>query len=272
MKIQAIGKSDIGLKRKVNEDSILVAPDLGLYVVADGMGGHVAGEVASKIVVDTMADYWRKVKQNDPPSFLSAEQKDLSQGARHLVNSIHLANILIHEAQKRPEYRGMGSTVSAFLEEEDRLWIANVGDSPAYILDRGRLVLISEEHSVEAERKSKNLAVTETFVSSTPHLKNVLTRALGVSDKVEVYIHPIRPEPGDLVLMCSDGLTHDLPQTVVRTVLDDKSMSIETKADLLIEKAKTAGGGDNISVVILEVQEEGKWQKLKKRFTSISRP
>jgi protein phosphatase len=268
MKLRAIGKSDIGLKRKLNEDSLLVAPDLGLYVIADGMGGHLAGEVASRIVVETMADYWRKVKQNSPPAFLSPEHQDLSPKARHLVNSIVLSNMIIHEAQKRPEYHRMGSTVSALLEEDDCIWIANVGDSPVYVLDRGRLILISEDHSVEGERKSRGLVISETFISASRHLRNVLTRALGLSEKVDVYIHPIRPAAGDFVLMCSDGLTNDLSEPFMRSVLDDRSIPTEGKADILINEAKKAGGGDNISVILLEVLEEGKWQKFKRRFVA----
>ena len=268
MRLRATGKTDIGLKRKLNEDSILVEPDLGLYVIADGMGGHMAGEVASRIVVETMADYWGKVKQNSPPSFLSLEHKDLSLNARHLVNSIQLTNMIIHEAQKRPEYHNMGSTVSALLEEDDCTWIANVGDSPVYILDRGRLVLISEEHSFEGERRKKQSALSETFVSSTPHFRNVLTRALGLGEKVDVYIHPIRPEAGDFVLMCSDGLTHDLSEPLIGAVLGDRAISTERKVDILIDESKKAGGDDNISVILLEVLEEGKWQKIKRRFVS----
>jgi serine/threonine protein phosphatase PrpC len=268
MKLRAFGKSDIGLKRKLNEDSLLVAPDLGLYVIADGMGGHLAGEVASRIVVETMADYWRKVKQDSPPSFLSSEHKDLSPKARHLVNSILLSNMVIHEAQKRPKYHRMGSTVSALLEDDDCVWIANVGDSPVYTLDEGELILISEEHSLEAERKNQRFAMSETFVSAGSHFRNVLTRALGLSEKVEVYINPIRPEAGDFVLMCSDGLTRDLSESFMRTVLGDRSISTERKTHILIDEAKKAGGGDNISIILLEVLEEGKWQKFKRRFSS----
>ncbi len=265
MKLRATGKTDIGLKRKLNEDSLLVAPDLGLYVVADGMGGHKAGEIASRMVVETMADYWRKMRKGTPPSLLSPVHKEPSLSAKHLVNSISLTNMIIHEAQKRPEYHRMGSTVSALLEDGDTLWLANVGDSPVYILDHGRLTLISEEHSVEAESRSMGLGANDPLGSTNPLLKNILTRVLGLNERVEVYIHPIRPEPGDVLLMCSDGLTNYLPEPSIRTILNDGSIRAERKCDILIKEANGAGGGDNVTVILIEVLEEGKWQRFKRR-------
>jgi PPM family protein phosphatase len=264
MNVKIAGKSDIGLKRKLNEDSLLIEPDLGLYVIADGMGGHKAGEVASRMVVETMADYWQKVKGSKPPSFLEIVKKDISEDAKHLINSIAFANIIIHEAQKKPEYHRMGSTVSALYIDKDCIWSANVGDSPVYLFDHGHLILVSEEHSIEAEQK--NLGMGDTLGSTNPLMKNLLTRVLGLKEKVEVYITPIKPEIGDIILMCSDGLTNYMSEQSIKTVLDDFSISLERKVDVLISEANLGGGGDNISVVLLEVLEEGKWKKFKKRF------
>ncbi len=264
MKVKVTGKSDIGLKRKLNEDSYLIAPDLGLYVIADGMGGHKAGEVASRMVVDTMEDYWKKVNSNKPPSFLEIIKKDISEGAKHLINSIAFANIIIHEAQKKFEYHRMGSTVSGLYIDKDCIWSANVGDSPVYLFDHGNLILISEEHSIEAEQKS--LGMEDTFGSTNPLMKNLLTRVLGLYEKVDVYITPVKPEVGDIILLCSDGLTHYMSELSIKTVLDDFSISLERKVDVLISEANLGGGGDNISVILLEVVEEGKWKKFKKKF------
>ncbi len=264
MKVKAAGKSHVGLKRKVNEDSYLIAPDLGLYVIADGMGGHKAGEVASRMTVETLADYWQKVKNDKPPSFLEPIKNDISRHAKHLINAITLTNIIIHEAQKRREYHKMGSTVSALLVEKDCIWSANVGDSPVYLFDHDGLTQVSEEHSIEAEQKIRGMV--SSFADTSPFLKNVLTRVLGLNEKVNVYITPIKPDVGDLVLMCSDGLTNYASEPVIKTVLDDFSISIERKVDVLIDEANRGGGGDNISVIILEVLDEGKWGKLKKRL------
>lgn len=253
------------MRRSLNEDSLLVSPELDLYVIADGMGGHKAGEVASRMAVDTMRDYWQKVKADKAPSFLGPIESDISDLAKHLVNSIYFANIVIHEAQKRPEYRRMGSTVSALLVEKDRMWAANVGDSPVYLFDHGNLTQISEEHSLEAEQRNRGLI--DSLGPSNPMIKNMLTRVLGLNEKVEVYISPFRPEPGDVFVMCSDGLTNYLSLKAIETVLKDFSMSLERKAGILIDEANLAGGGDNITVILLEIVEDGRWGKLR-RFIS----
>jgi len=266
MKIEAIGKSDKGLKRKINEDSFLVDAALDLYVVADGMGGHKAGEVASRMVVDTMSDYWRKVRSGNFPPFLSPINREISDNAKHLINSIVLCNMLIHEGQKKPQYHRMGSTVSALLLDKDVLWVANVGDSPVYLFDHGRLIQVSEEHSIEAEQKS--IGLIDAAESNNPLLRNVLTRVLGLTEKVNVFISPIRPEAGDLLLICTDGLTNFVPEPSIKTILDDFSMSVERKVDVLIDEANRGGGGDNITVILLEVIKEGVWGKVKRKLKS----
>jgi serine/threonine protein phosphatase PrpC len=266
MKIEAIGKSDKGLKRKINEDSFLVDAGLDLYVVADGMGGHKAGEVASRMVVDTLSDYWRKMRDGKPPPFLSPIDREISDNAKHLINSIVLCNMLIHEGQKKPQYHRMGSTVSALLVDKDILWVTNVGDSPVYLYDHGRLIQVSEEHSIEAEQKS--IGLIDAAGSTNPLLKNVLTRVLGLTEKVDVFISPIRPEAGDLFLMCTDGLTNFVPEPSIKTILDDFSISIERKGDVLIDEANRGGGGDNITVILLEVTKEGVWSKFKRKLKS----
>ena len=266
MNIQVTGKSDKGLRRKINEDSFLVDTALDLYVVADGMGGHKAGEVASRMVVDTLSDYWRKVRSGNFPAFLSPINREISDVAKHLLNSIVLCNLLIHEGQKKPEYHRMGSTVSVLLPDNDVLWMANVGDSPVYLFDHRRLIQVSEEHSMEAEHKSVGLIGASE--RTNPLLKNVLTRVLGLTEKVNVYLSPIRPEAGDLLLMCTDGLTNYVPQASIKTVLDDFSISLQRKAEVLIDEANRRGGGDNITVILLEVTKEGVWGKFKRKLRS----
>jgi protein phosphatase len=266
MKIEAIGKTDKGLKRKINEDSFLVDPALDLYVVADGMGGHKAGEVASRIVVDTMSSYWKKMRSGNFPPFLSPIDREISDNAKHLINSIVLCNTLIHEAQKKPEYHRMGSTVSALLVDKDILWVANVGDSPVYLFDHGRLIQVSEEHSVEAEQKS--IGLIGQSEESNPLIKNILTRVLGLTPEVNVFVSPIRPDAGDLLLMCTDGLTNFVPQPSIKTILDDFSISLEKKAEVLIDEANRGGGGDNITVILLDLKKEGAWGKLKRKLKS----
>lgn len=264
MKLRGIGKSDPGLKRKINEDRFLLAPELGLYIVADGMGGHKAGEVASRMVVETMADYWRRLRERRPPAFLSPVNQDLPLEAKHLVNSIMMCNTLIHEVQKKPQYHRMGSTVSALLQEGSHLWTANVGDSPVFLFDRGRLIRVSEEHSIEAEQRTMGL--TQPGNPSSTRFKNILTRVLGMGETVKVYVNTIRPESGDFILLCSDGLTNFVPEPSIKTILDDFSMTIQRKVDILLDEANRGGGGDNITAILLEVVEEGKWVRFKKKL------
>jgi protein phosphatase len=158
----------------------------------------------------------------------------------------------------------MGSTVSALLVEDDCIWSANVGDSRTYLFDHGRLIQVSQEHSVEAEQRAMGL--TDPMGSTHPGMKNLLTRVMGQNKKVDVYITPIRPETGDLVLVCSDGLTNYMTEQAIGTVLDDFSTSLERKAEILIDEANRGGGGDNITVILLEVLQEGTWSKLRKKL------
>lgn len=266
MKVRATGKTHIGMKRKLNEDCLLMGMEVGLYVIADGMGGHTAGEVASRMVIETMADYWRRVRNNEPPTLLEDSGEDIPEEAKHLVNSISMCNIMIHEAQKRPEYHRMGSTVSAVLVEGEYMWSANVGDSPIYLFDQRRLIRISEEHSVEAERKI--LGISDPLTTSNLSLKNILTRVLGLNPDVKVFINPIRPEAGDVIMICSDGLTNFVSEKIILQVISDSSLGADQKVGRLIEHANLGGGGDNISVILLEVLEEGKWDRFKKKFVA----
>ena len=267
MKTISCGKTDIGLKRRLNEDNLLLRPDLGLYVVADGMGGHRAGEVASRMVVDTMNEYWENVRANKAPSFLRPMEKDLSPAAKHLVNSIVFTNIVVHEAQKKPQYLRMGSTISAVLEDRETLWVANVGDSPVYLFENGKMILVSEEHSVEAEQK--HLGLYEALSSTNPVIKNMLTRVMGLHEDVDVHITPIKPDMNDMIMISSDGLTNYLGESAITAILADHTLSLDGKAEALIEKANLGGGGDNITVILIEVQEEKKrWKRLAKRLTA----
>ena len=267
MNVRSAGKTDPGLKRKVNEDSYLMASDLGLYIIADGMGGHKAGDVASSMVVETIEDYWRKLRSGNPPAFLESIQLDISKSAKHLVNSILLANIMVYEAQKEPQYYRMGSTIAALLLEEDIMWAANVGDSRVYLFTHGDLIQVSEEHSLEKEQKDMGIIGSEGPNGENNTLtKNVITRAIGQQESVKVFITPIQPGAGDIILMCSDGLTDYTSEQNIRMVIDDFSTSLERKVDVLIDGAKRGGGGDNISVILLEVMEERGWNKLRKKL------
>lgn len=264
MELNVAGNTNIGLKRQINEDAYLVRPDLGIYIVADGMGGHLAGEVASKMIIDTMTDYWEGMKSGKKPAFIEVIEEDISEKARHLINSIYMTNIVVHEAQKKPQYLRMGSTLSAVLKEKNILWIANVGDSPVFLHSSEGLKLLSEEHSIIAEEKDMNM---KEFLSKTnPMMKNMLTRVIGMNEDVDVYIESIAPEAGNQILICSDGLTNYLSRDSIKAILDDSSMPVDRKVEVLIGEANNGGGGDNITVILMEVIKQSLWDKVRRKF------
>ena len=135
MNVKSAGKTDIGLRRKVNEDSYLIASDLGLYILADGIGGSRAGDVASRMVVDNIENYWRKLRKGEKPSFVEEMKEDLSEIEKHIINSIRLANITVYKAGRIAKYKDMCSTVAILLLQNDSMWAANVGDSRIYLFD-----------------------------------------------------------------------------------------------------------------------------------------
>jgi PPM family protein phosphatase len=264
MKLKIVAGTDTGLKRKLNEDTYLIRDDLGLFIVADGMGGHRAGEVASRMVVNSIAEYWTGLKSKNEPLFIRPILKNISEKAKHLVNSIYNANAIVFEAQKQPEYLKMGTTVSVIATEKDTMWVANVGDSPVYLFRNGSMTLISEEHSIAAEQKK--VGVENDLASSNLLMKNTLTRVIGINNIVDVYIKKIVPMPSDLILMCSDGLVNYVPDNHIRSILGDFTISLETKVKALIDEANKGGGGDNVTVVLIDCLEEDWWHKIIQRF------
>ena len=266
MKLKTAGITDIGLKRRINEDTYLIREDLGLFVVADGMGGHKAGEVASRLIVRTMTEYWARWKSKKAPPFLKPIKDDISEKAKHLVISIYMSNSVVHEVQEKPEYHRMGSTVSAIITEKNAFWVANVGDSPVYLHSGNEMRLISEEHSVAAEQKSMGLV--DSLSSTHPSMKNTLTRVIGMNKGVDVFITKIEPKALNKILMCSDGLINYTSEDLIKTVLDDSSLSLLTKVEVLIEEANKGGGGDNITVILIEILEESRWERIKQKFKS----
>ncbi len=266
MKTRSAGKTDVGLRRKNNEDRILVAQELDLFIVADGVGGHRAGEVASQMAITTMEDYWRRVKSGDPPAFFREFDEALPKIAWHLLNSIHFANLAIFEAQKQPQYAGMGSTVAVIVLDRSTVWAANVGDSRIYHYDHQRLLQISQDHSLAEETRLKELF--PNLDADSRFAKNALTRALGLAETVEAFIVPVKPAPGDLLLLCSDGLTNYVEEPAIELILSDATTAVEEKVSILVEEANKGGGGDNISVILVEVEKEGKWDRIKKKLQS----
>jgi len=241
--IRAAGKSDVGRHRERNEDSYLLFPpidehDAALYVVADGMGGHVAGEVASSIAVNTIGSYFRK---NVAGTIVD-----------RIREAVEASSIDIYETGQMSGRQGMGSTVVCVVIQGERLVSAHVGDSRVYRLRRGEIERITHDHSwVQAQVDSGVLTPEQ---AETFEARNIITRALGVEPTVEVETKEFEILVGDHYILCSDGL-HGLvkDQEIAEHVI---GTSPEEACDRLIALANDRGGPDNVTAIVIEIVEE----------------
>jgi serine/threonine protein phosphatase PrpC len=234
--LEAFGLSDSGCVRQNNEDFYLISPS-GVYIVADGMGGAQAGEHASKLAVETVA---------------SVIQKNPTPDAETLFQAFREANLkVMKEAASNPELEGMGTTLVAALESGPELLIASVGDSRVYVFDSDGLKAITEDQTWVNE-VGRKLGIDETSLKTHP-MRHVLTMAIGVSPELRVHSYTVHPNPGELILISSDGLHGVLEASVIADRLSGNG-SLQAKCERLIEAAKQAGGPDNITVVLLKAR------------------
>lgn len=251
--LEIAGDTDPGCVRKNNEDCFAVDPELGLLVVADGMGGHNSGEIASDIAVTTIREFARKMLGGDKDLVPEGAREGLSTRGRQLDYFVRTANTLIFEKGRAiAKDAGMGTTVVAALADAKSLTVAHVGDSRLYLWRKGRLEQLTEDHSLVADQVRRGLITPEEAAKS--NLQNVLTRALGAEAEVTVDVsdHPLLP--GDLVLLVSDGVCKMLSdEEVSRALAEDPSP--RRVVSVLIEKSRAAGGHDNITVVAARVPE-----------------
>ena len=251
--IESAGISDIGRRREQNEDSLFFDDGLGLYVVADGMGGHKAGEVASKLVAETIRDY---IKQNHSDAQVEEQvnvDANLSKEARQLLAGIHLSNRIVHEtALSNEAYRGMGSTVSAVYFTEKTFIVANVGDSLIYLIRDGEIELLSVPHTLIAEQTELDPENAELLWSD---FKHVLTRAMGVEESVKADINEVPFFKNDILVISSDGLTDKAtPEEILELVYNRRS---DKACQGLVDLANARGGDDNITAIVLKVKSLG---------------
>jgi protein phosphatase len=244
--IQAAGSTDIGLVRKNNEDNFGYDLRHGIFVVCDGMGGQQAGELASKIGVDTVLDYFRAEHTTPPVS--GALFEGVSQRAVGLATAIQLANQAIHESGARDlSVAGMGSTIVAVAVEENLFSIANVGDSRIYLLRNHDVVQLTHDHSLVMEQVRRGLMTLEEAEHS--NMQNVIVRALGTDDSVEPDLADHEFNSEDVLLLCSDGMSRYVKEeTMVEAVKQD---SLDQACTNLIEAAKSGGSDDNITCLLI---------------------
>jgi protein phosphatase len=259
-------KSDIGRKRPQNEDSFLADPSLGLYIVCDGMGGGNAGEVASRMAIETIAAHVQS------PARASAgetepDDPNLTAAANQLAHAVRAANAAVFQASwEHANYAGMGTTVAAVRLSGHSLSIAHVGDSRVYLIRNGAIQALTADHTWVAEQVAQGY-MSEEEAERSPR-RNIVTRALGVESTVDIDVTELPVLKGDLLLLCSDGLTRGVRCADILKTLE-KEAGLQDKTDRLISLANDAGGEDNITVMLVTIEEGASgrlWQRLKQRW------
>lgn len=247
--IEVIAQTDVGQKRDHNEDSVGADSAYGFVLVADGMGGHNAGEVASGIAANVVYEQLRAVL---PEINTGEEDKETGYALESIAikSAIELANQAIHQTSKtQPECAGMGTTIVAGLFYDNRISIAHVGDSRMYRLRGKRFDQITKDHSLIQELVDKGFYET-VEEAQTAGNKNLITRALGVEESAQVDVHEEIVIVNDIYLLCSDGLTDMVSDEKIYLTLNEFSANLKLAAEKLIEMANENGGKDNISVVL----------------------
>jgi serine/threonine protein phosphatase PrpC len=239
-------QSDVGRKRNTNQDYANVFVNragVKLAVLADGMGGHRAGDVASQMAVTNLGTSWEE-----------QELLDNEKIAQWFIQMIQQENTIIYmQGQQEPAYSGMGTTIVAAALLEEQFTIAHVGDSRAYLIRDGQIKQLTEDHSLVNELV-KSGEITEEMAVNHPR-KNILTRSVGMPGTVEVDVATHLWQPGDQLLLCSDGLTNMVTEPVIEAIVSS-SLLLSEKVERLIDQANEAGGADNITVLLIECKEE----------------
>lgn len=254
--VEVTGKTDVGCVRKNNEDNFGYDARHGIFIVCDGMGGAAAGEVASKLGVETVLGYFRAINMKRLPS----ANGDRSPRAQALLQAIQMANAAIHEKGSNSlTQRGMGSTIVAIAQQENFLTIGHVGDSRIYLIRHGDIQQLTEDHSLVMEQVRRGLITREQAEKS--EMQNIIIRALGSEESVEPDVEDMVALPGDIYVLCSDGLSkHVKPDWMLGIVLE--AGTIDQACQDLIDAAKAHGGDDNITCVMLKIVEQPWYKRL----------
>jgi serine/threonine protein phosphatase PrpC len=256
--VEVAGKTDVGCVRTNNEDNFGFDSRHGIFVVCDGMGGQAAGEVASKMGVDILLDYFRQ----QPPDVAkqSLNGQNGSSGAQSLANAIQLANKTIFQAGQQQNGRnGMGSTIVAALVRGSSLAIANVGDSRIYLIRQGTIQQLTQDHSLVMEQVRRGYITLEQAQQS--EMQNIILRALGSEEAVEADIEDLVTLPGDILIMASDGLTRYVPdEDILKIVLGRHGL--QQACGELIKRARECGGDDNITCLLVKIVSRPWYQQI----------
>ncbi|MEE2903498.1 MAG: Stp1/IreP family PP2C-type Ser/Thr phosphatase [Myxococcota bacterium] len=253
MRIEASGLTHVGMKRTHNEDSLGLLPDHMLFLVADGMGGHASGEVASRMCIETIASFFKMTARDENATWPYKEEKTLRFDENRLVAGIKWSNRRIYEAQyQNPKYKGMGTTIVSAFFTSNGAYLGHVGDSRGYRIRDEKIELITEDHSLLNDYIKAN-KLTPEEIENFPH-KNVIVRALGMKDVVQVDINRLEPKVGDKYLLCSDGVNGMISDEKILEIINAES-DLDKACELLIDAANQAGGTDNSTVSLIHVVE-----------------
>jgi protein phosphatase len=254
MKISYQALTDVGRKRKGNEDSHFVNPDQNLFVVADGMGGHAAGEVASRIAVEAINEFICLTGGDEEITWPFGLDENISYDGNRLKTAIRFANKRVIEAtREKAEYEGMATTVAAVLVDDAVANLGHVGDSRVYLFRGDGVRQLTSDHSWVNEQLLSGV-ISADQARSHP-LRNVVTRALGGKADLQVEMQVHKVEDGDVLLLCSDGLTTMLPDEEMGKLMQEAGGDLMEAARALVAAANSRGGEDNITVVLLKFQE-----------------
>lgn len=263
--VEAAGLTHTGKKRKSNEDCFFIDDDLSLYVVADGMGGHAAGEVASGLAVETIHNYMKSLAAKEASEETAAKDDQLYRQSEQLLSGIRLANkSVLLASQSKVSYAGMGTTISAVWFSEKALIAANVGDSPVFHIRDHNIQLISVLHTFAAELVADNPDMTEVDRS----FHHILTQAVGVRQKIEPDIIQQPCVAGDVIVICSDGLTDMITTEEICDIVTDHD-NPEDACQQLVDRANEEGGEDNITVIVVKVTSVSNGNGILGRFRGL---
>jgi protein phosphatase len=252
--LQIASATDPGMVRSHNEDSIAADPANGLVVLADGMGGYNAGEVASGMATAVIANDLRTILAKVQPYQIDPETRNVVAW-RIVHNQVLKANTSIYQAaQSQPQYAGMGTTLVVCLFYDNKVMVAHIGDSRLYLLRGGKFKQVTRDHSLLQEQIDSGLITLEQ-AKHAQH-KNLVTRALGIEPSVDPEIHEYQVRRGDLFLLCSDGLCDMVEDEDIHSAMQQLGANLELAAQQLVQMANDNGGKDNVSVILVRVLRE----------------
>jgi PPM family protein phosphatase len=262
--LEMVARTDAGRVRSHNEDAVFIDPALGLAVLADGMGGYNAGEVASGMATTWLGTELAKAFADQAPDARQADGQSWAQTV--LMREIAHANGAVYQAaQSQPQYAGMGTTLVMALFHNDAVTVAHIGDSRLYLLRDGEFRQMTRDHSLLQEQLDSGIITAEQARYSQN--RNLVTRALGIDPTAEAEFRDYEVRPGDIFLLCSDGLNDMVEDEEIALTLGTLSANLDLCATQLVDMANDNGGRDNVSVILVQVKRafpvaQGWWARL----------